>query len=852
MNNMNNFIHDDIYKFQKCPHIYIYFQNSPGSPDHFSDASSEKANNTDEADPEIRTELGRLHYTVKELIAISIASKLAGGESDASFERHIQNLVIGLTSCDDLDEIKKGRVPSELKDLPGTRHKSAATLSKAGAVNITYRVYCNKCFRICGSGSEKPKIANCINPDCLEDLTEQLAEGNCFFVTLPIKDQLLEYLKDERFQKLLHNYKPMKWAQLQGTIHRGIIENGDFDLSLGIDSGQMHNKIGINVMPGVLFLNNLPVSWQLRYPILGALWTGKTKNEPERSVFLSVMLDELRGLEATPFNWYNKFTDRVVSSRVFLTMCISDAPEKATLLNQKGPGGYFCCPFCKIEGTSITAEDFEHVFTNNPYKRTFGGTVIAGGPRFPELIHKKRFPWRDDDERLEKGQQVIEERKRRNGDPDYADEGIMGIPAIHTLERFEETGSHVCDTLHNICLGVCSQILNNMVNGTPGSPHAFLSWGGNWKQYIKMQDSMTRVSESNRNPHHLDIYNSEWKAYDRYQFLIHQVALLCSDENLIQATKVYECLLHLSNVVFYCHYGRLTEEIIEKVENEIAVFSELYKKTFTEEYCTYKMHMLQHFTDMLRKHGPAYYTDGFNLERFISTCKKLTTTNKQHMKQLARNFLLRFHNSHFKDIEKFGPHAQLALKANGISDEFFWTFEDKILEEKREKKIKQHSPLFKYLEEFLPSLDFVRRSPMTISELIGSAVRVERMRRKTITLETKDAYHKKGSRVKDSLIQVDGDVFGQIHEILHFTEEEEIVIIINKFYKIFPRYTDKATIEYPDNQFPCREPSLPVYHGFVLKNDTFILKAQVGTTSYYESGFPVQIFTVRPNEFFRF
>jgi hypothetical protein len=45
------------------------------------------------SEPEIRSELGHLNFTVEELIAISIASKLAGGESDASFERHVQNLL---------------------------------------------------------------------------------------------------------------------------------------------------------------------------------------------------------------------------------------------------------------------------------------------------------------------------------------------------------------------------------------------------------------------------------------------------------------------------------------------------------------------------------------------------------------------------------------------------------------------------------------------------------------------------------------------------------------------------------------------------------------------------------------
>jgi len=811
-----------------------------------------RTSNSEQVEPKIRLELGHLHFTADELISVEIATKLAGGESDASFERHIQNFVTGLTHPDDLKALAEDGtiLEPELQKLPGSRHKSNSVLKKTGVVPVKYRIYCDKCLTICGCSYQRPLKATCINEKCKKDLSAELKKGNCLFVTMSIKEQLKRYLQDKRFRKLLRAYKPMKWAQLQGTIHRGIIESGDFDLSMGIDGGQMHNKIGITVLPAVIFINNLPCSWQMRYPILAAVWTGKSQHEPDRAVFLKMMQEELRELETEPFAWKDD-TGEEHMSKVFLTMCISDGPEKSVLLNQKGHSGYYSCPFCKIPGTEITKENFRNVFIDNPQKRTLGDTTVGGGPRFPKFIHEEYWPWRDDEDRLDKGLEVIEEIKARR-DPNYSDEGIKGLPALHTMDRFEETGSHVCDTLHTICIGICSDILATMINGGSSNPNAFCYWGGTFDPYIKMQDSMTRVSESNRNPYHLNVYNTEWKAYDRYQFLIHQVALLCSDEGLYTATDVYECLIHLSNIVFYCHYGRLTEEIIDRVETEIAKFSEAFRTIFTEEFCTYKMHMLQHFPDQLRKHGPAYYTDGFNLERFISQCKKLTTTNKLHMKQLARNFLLKFHNEHFKDMEHFGPHAKLALKANGISDEFFWEFEDKVLKKKGDQSKPRVSSLFTYAYEFVQTLDFVKETPIGFQEIWDSSVRVEKMNRKCVVLETKDAYHPQGSRVRDSLIQVQGEVFGQIHEILHFPQQDKFVVIMNKFFKIHPLDKENARILYPDNQFPFREPIFPDYCAFLLEDETFILKAQVGVTSYSDTGFPVQIFTVRANEQFRF
>jgi len=795
--------------------------------------------------------LGQLHYTADELVAITIATKLAGGESDASFERHVQNFVIGLTDHGDLKDLEEGTVcDPELSLLPGTRFKSGEALKKTGVIPSVYRIYCHKCHTICGSVYQKPTTATCLNEECREDLTEELKQGNCIFVTMSVKAQLKRYLQDKRFRRLLQTFKPMKWAQLQGSIHQGIIESGDFDLSMGIDGGQMHNKVGITVLPSVIFINNLPCSWQLRYPILAAVWTGKSKHEPDRNVFLRVMQEELRELEEEPFTWTDD-NKQEHKSKVFLTMCISDAPEKSLLLNQKGHSGYYSCPYCTVPGVQITKEGFKKVFTDNPQKRTLGDTTVPGGPRFPKFIHEERYPWREDQERLDKGEEVLEEIKRLNN-AEYSDEGIKGLPALHTMDRFKETGSHVCDTLHTICLGICQDILETMICGGARNPHSLNYGGGGFSMYIKLQDSMTRVSESNRNPQHLDVYKSEWKGYDRYQFLIHQVALLCSDEALLPSTMLYDCLIHLSNIVFYCHYGRLTEEIIERVEDEVAKFSEVFRTIFTEEFCTFKMHMLQHFPDLLRLHGPAYYTDGFNLERFISQCKKLTTTNKMHMKQLARNFLLKFHNDHFKNMENFGPHAKLAMKANGISDEFFWSFEDKVLKKRKDQSKPFMNPLFAYAREFTETLDFVQESPKQSEDIFKSAVRVERMNRKSIALETADAYHQPGSRMNDSFIQVNGDIFGQVVEILHFPEEDKFVCIMSVFEKISPVDKDHARRNYPDNQFPFRIPSTPKYWGFLLEENTFILKAQVGVTSYTHCGFPVQLFTVRPNEWFRY
>lgn len=807
-------------------------------------------------EPYIRFELGQLRYTADELIAISIVTKLAGGESDASFQRHMQNFITGLTRPEDLKDLEEGKVEPDLASLPGSRSKSDNVLSKMGAVPIHYVLYCCFCFTVIGKFSKKPKTGACNNsPDCGKSLTAMIAKGSCIFVSMPIREQLEQFLKRKRFVGLMRRFRGMEWAQMRGSLHRGYVQNYHFDLTMGIDSAQMHNKPGLNVLPAVFFINNIPASLQLRYPILAAVWTGTSKNEPLRVNFLKYIRDELEDLQTNPIVWKDDLNEEH-KSFVFLTTVVSDAPEKCKLMNQKGHSGYFCCPYCTIPGKQITSTEYPGLFKKQAHHVPVKPETLAGGPWFPEFIHEKRYPWRNSEDRYETAERVVREQERlKSGE--YSEEGIKGHPALHTLIGFNETDSHVCDTLHTICLGVLETILDDMVEGNVGRPNSFLPVGGNWNLLKKLQDSMTRVSESNRNPRHLDVYSGEWKAYDKYQFLLHQVALLCSDPDILSATNLYECLVHLSNIVFYSHYGRLTEEIIQRVEEEIKQFSILFRSIYTVAKCSFKLHMLQHFPDLLRRHGPAFYTDGFHLERFISMTKKLTTTNKVHMKQLARNFLLRFHNPHLQNLDLFGENAKLALRGLGVDDAYLWCFENNVLEETKNQQFPDDSAIPQLVCDFLPTLDFVKESSKSVEEIFRNRVRVDKMNKKSIILETKTAFHKEGSKMNDSLIQLNGgEHFGQIHEILHFPEEDKFIIVMNKFHKIYPFYVKddhEIPFVYPDNQFAFRQPAVkPDYHVFLIEEDTFILKAQVGTTSYFDSGFPVQIFTVRPNEWFRF
>jgi hypothetical protein len=768
--------------------------------------------------------LGFLTYTPEEFISGLISIKMSCNMSDACYLKLLSFTADGLESTD--------------HELPATRFKSTSHLTKMLDINPKYIVYCEKCLEICGQSFKTPTAAHCRNCNIVID--QQLAEGKGFFLVLPIKEQIEGFLRDKNFVLVLRKFSLMHESHMNGSLHTDLVKGGHFDLSLGIDAAQLHKFPGKSILPAVLFFNNLPVSWQLRYPILAALWTGPTKNKPPRNVFLRYMQKELRELGTFDSIFWKDDRGQEHESLTFLTTVISDAPEKADLLNQISCTGEYACPFCMIKGETITFAKYPHVFVENPMRRTIGESSV-GGIRYPDT--ETEYAWRESAQRMEIGARVALVRKDTN--PNFIEDGIKGLPVLRHLPRFKETDSHVPDTLHLIAEGVFKDIMKVMVDGPQNIGNTFLSSTTTWQTFHDLQDSLTRVSESDRNCAHVEKF-SEWKAYDSVQFLLHNVALLCSDDNLIQNEKLYDCLRRLANIVYLSMYGRMSSEIIAQVKEECKEFLKKFKDVFTEEWFTIKVHELLHIFQILILHGCAAYTDAFNLERFISKCKKLCTTNKLQMRQIVRNFLLKYQSLILQQMEGFSEAAKKTLKENGLFDEEFFTRFSDVVKTESKKQEFPNEEVQEVIEDFL--FRALRMDPKKTR-----LTRVNQMTRKSFIFETEHFKHRMNSSINDSYIQLEGGHFGQISEIVHSAENDKFIFVLKKFTRICPTYDTGVAIRYPINQFPFEEPICPEYHAFVLTDNLFIQKAQVSRTSYYHStGRRVRIFSVQPNEWFRY
>lgn len=800
-------------------------------------SEEEEGDSSDDTDSSMET-LDAPAGTCEEFLATAIAFKVRTNQSDGDFFKSLK--------------LTKNFFPTS-KKFPKSLYFAKKELKRACNLTPTFVVFCDQCNTIVERSSVGFQTqAHC--DVCNVDLNEKLASGSCQFVTLSIRQQIEKYVTNRNFQKVIRKFKRMTASHMTGSLHKGIVEKGHFDLTFCIDAAQLHKKQGRAVTPGLLLFRNLPICLQLRYPVMPCVCVGTKEQMPPRQVFLEEMVKELRQLAEKPIKWTDDLGNSWTSF-VYLPCVLTDHLEKQAMMAHRQHSTKFACPFCEIEGVVLKKVNYPNIFKKgNAFRKTKGPETVGGGHRFISKPNASRFKRRGSEERIRIGIQVNELETNPVLKNEKSIRGITGLPALMALPRFHETGSHVSDTLHTVCHGIIKDILKGMMKGH-GKRHNFAEDSKrDFSFYDDLMATMTRVKESDRNCSSLSHFNS-WTAYDELQFILHNVALFGADD-VYMDKNVYLLLLHLANVVYLSHYGRMSETVISQVQDELEEFRKKATTVLQEEYFTIKFHLLMdHWCDFLRLHGSASLTDGFNMERFnLHTIKSISSTRKE-LGLIVRNFDLKNHSRILHNIKKFGPAGKANLRFLGFTEEYTPSFSDVITKMDKDQRIPEEikDRVIRIAEE---------NKLLGRDDEISNATqlrRVLRMTRKGVTLECGRLMHRTGSTVNDSFIRVDEGPFGQIEEIVSINstvtgQVKKFILVVRKFKKTVVLYDTGAVRMYPINQFPCEDSEmsgLAEYYTFPLNLNTFIQKCQISQSSVYQFGQKVQLMSIYPNEWFR-
>jgi ribosomal protein S27E len=776
---------------------------------------------------------------VDEILAFHLAIKIRYGLSDEAFYAILEG--------ENASMVQK----TVHKALPVRKWQVSKQLQGFIPFHFKFVTYCPKCENIIETSDEPLKEVDC--DGCGYDLKDTLAEGGAYFIVFPIRKQIEAYCSRPKFQTLVRKFRTVKYGKVNGYLHANTIESGHFNLTIATDGATLSKWSQTTLFPIVLFFNNIPISYQVVFPIICALYCGPSNLSPPRHVFFKFLVDELRDLEVNPIEW--KYDTGVpVTSLTYVTICCSDGPEKAKLMNHRAHGGYYSCPYCKYKGVIVKRDatslfpaksgrkkDVARKKTDNNQNQENEGNAQKGNKgyvKYPKLNHKAPLcDWRNAQERVEIGEKIVRKAEETGEIAKVGVEGVLGLGVLNGFSKFNETGSHAAGILHVICEGLLKDIMNLVISDI-GNSYSLRKKGGTWDNVERLQSSRTKVSEANYNCKSPRQYGS-WRAYDFYQLLMHDVALLFSDEQIITDEEFQKMMFLLSESVYLLSYGRMDANVRRQAREKVEQFSEAFLKCLGPEWCTYKFHIFQHMPDLCDRHGPAFLWDDFNLERINYLAKETVTASRSQMEQAGKHFLLKHHSDVLQDPSHYQESVKEQLKRNGFHQEVFFMYDDFNTET-------THEPLdgaiYDLVEKEMQSKHLVE---------VGETVRltrVTRMIRKNVVVLTSKHFKHKGT-VRDFYVLIDEKDFGQIGEILYAEDTATYFLVLEKFAKYDALYSKGNRVLHPFNQFPYRRTGETKV--IEMTDELFIQKAQISCLVLAE-GTIVNLFSPRPNEFFRF
>lgn len=312
--------------------------------------------------------------------------------------------------------------------------------------------------------------------------------------------------------------------------------------------------------------------------------------------------------------------------------------------------------------------------------------------------------------------------------------------------------------------------------------------------------------------------------------------------------KLYKTLVYLSNAVYYLHYGRQSPSIMAKARMNIKLFAAEYRRYFGKGACIPKYHWFQHFADFVAIHGSAFLFDSFVLERFLGFLKRRVTSSVNQIKNVISTFLLKYHSpllNHTDRFDKLNSKSSMreTIRDMGFDLSYFTTlgcYSKKMLEGNLAAVPIDHDRLIR---------DYLKVEKAGLGLENAKLVRHSRIKFRNVLLTSEMFHHKKN--IRDCYCVCNEDYPGKIVDICSVVadDQELYLIVVKKHEKKTFTTRGGLLLLSPDNQFPVEETNeLQV---FCLEDALFLQKVLL-VEGFCWAGKVLNVFCVRPNEFFDF
>lgn len=507
--------------------------------------------------------------------------------------------------------------------LPRQEHKSLHLLIQKfpKPPNIITHFFCSSCKNIVNFLEASKVICNCGLMCVMDDLKSQ----QCFFIQIPLQDQLIRLLQDDRIHSMLQEGFISGQSDVHsGEVYKRLVQDGiisvkDLTLQWNTDGVQIFKSSKVSLWPIQVAVNNLPFQARKENILLCGLWYG---SKPDMNIFLKPFVEELSMLHNEGLEYVVSGSKDKAKVKVHTLIASVDSQARPLLQKLKTFRGKQGCSFCLNEG-----EEYE---VGRGKARIYRGDIGQ---------------LRTHEQHVQDTKTVMQTGKVKNG--------IKDASVLLLLPLFNIITSFVPDYMHCILLGVVKTMVEWWKNGENKKEPFYIGSDTKLKQIDAILSSIKPPSEITRTPRSITECKL-WKASEWKNFLLYY-SLPCLHKVGMPKKYIDHWFLLIYSVHVFLR-EKISPEDFSIAERSIRQFVLNIEDVYNApQLMKFNIHLLLHIPKSVKQFGGLWAVSCFPYEHYNGTLGKMFRSSQAVPQQICK-FYLRLQSLKEKGAEVFSSN----------------------------------------------------------------------------------------------------------------------------------------------------------------------------------------------------
>lgn len=504
-----------------------------------------------------------------------------------------------------------------------------------------HHFFCKKCnLSLDGTVNAYEHTVNanviCKNPNCKQINSLRTTNSDNFFVTFPLKPQLLETITEnlDDFIKQCDNNNTNLTDIQDGKLFKNLpnVERHEISLTLNTDGVQVFNSKSKSLWPVQLMINNLSKTKRFltKNVIVTALYFNS--QHPSMETLLKPLIDEINNIQKSGLKIFIDNKEYIFNIRILCSTL--DAPAKAAVQNIVLHNGYSSCHYCEHPGTKVG------IGVKYPNKRN-----IKKRTHIEAVKHMKLA----DEINLNKKTKKIHKVK-----------GFKGKSPLLALKDFDIINGFAIDYMHSVLLGIVRKLMFLWFETENFREEFYI------RKYIPTIDEYIKniklPIEVQRKPRSL-LEKSNWKANELRTWLLHYsvgalyeflpIKYLNNYIKLVTAVKIYL-------------QPEISPEDLLNARQLIVSFVTGFEVLYGKENMVYNLHTITHLPDCVENLGPVWAYSNFAFENNNGKLVTYVKSPKGVLSQISSKYTLRRKLNTLKFTDRVADYEKSISKVSHL------------------------------------------------------------------------------------------------------------------------------------------------------------------------------------------